>query len=259
VISRAKTPSELQNNSKIPHCQSLQDYQIKQPSILVVIVRSRPHSAVRARLFRLFGLSITVSLLCLTAAAAGSKIVHRWRTEEPFPPLHKILVIAVLENYLIRQELEDEMERLLAKSNVQGIKSHMVLPPRNELMEGELKQRILESDLDAVLVIRPLSSEQKTEEVVTAVSGAYYLPPAPYYNFWPYWHMTWGQSFSTASYFKEHTVVTAEFNLYNTKDEKLLWSGQTETLYGEDFKKLAKDYAKTIAKQLKKDKIITAD
>jgi hypothetical protein len=39
------------------------------------------------------------------------------------------LVIAVLQNYLIRQEFEDEMERLLAKSRVEGIKSHMVLPP----------------------------------------------------------------------------------------------------------------------------------
>jgi hypothetical protein len=39
------------------------------------------------------------------------------------------------------------MEELLAKSNT-GIKSHMVFPPRNELMEGELRQRIREGTLD---------------------------------------------------------------------------------------------------------------
>jgi hypothetical protein len=198
---------------------------------------------------------VCVVLLFTSTVLAGTKIVHRWRTDQPVPALRKILVIAVLENYLIRQELEDEMEKLLAKYDITGVKSHMVLPPRNEMMEGELKQRILEADFDAVLIIRPKSSQQKSEEVVT---GVYYAPPAPYYSFWPYWNMAWGQHYSTTSYFEEHTIVTAEFNLYNTKDEKLLWSGQTETVYKEDFKKLAKDYANTIVKQLKKDQVIGA-
>ena len=49
------------------------------------------------------------------------------------PKLEKVLVIAVVENDLIRQHFEDEMEKLLAKFNVEGVRSHMVLPPRNEL------------------------------------------------------------------------------------------------------------------------------
>jgi hypothetical protein len=74
------------------------------------------------------------------------------------------------------------MERLLAKSGVRGIKSYMVLPPRNEMMEGELKQRIKDSTLDGVLIVRPKAARQDTEEVVT---GAVYAPPAGYYTFWP--------------------------------------------------------------------------
>ena len=60
---------------------------------------------------------------------------HRsWATSEPMPPpLKKILVIGVLQNYLIRQEIEDEMEKLPAKTGVEGARSDMVLPPRNEL------------------------------------------------------------------------------------------------------------------------------
>ena len=55
------------------------------------------------------------SILALAAVPllAGTKIVHRWvLTDQPIPKLKKILVIAVLENYLIRQEFEDEMEAL---------------------------------------------------------------------------------------------------------------------------------------------------
>ena len=47
-----------------------------------------------------------------------------------------------------------------------------------------------------------------------------------------------------------------EFNLYSTKDEKLVWSGESDTLYSKDFEKLGKGYAESLVKQLKKDKVI---
>jgi hypothetical protein len=69
---------------------------------------------------------------------AGTRIVFRWvLTGIPMPNVKKILIVGLTDNYLVRQEFEDKMEELLAKSNVTGIKSHMVFPPRNELMEEE--------------------------------------------------------------------------------------------------------------------------
>jgi hypothetical protein len=208
--------------------------------------------AVTAR--ALFLTVMTLLMLIVLPLSAGTKILHRWvLTGQPMPKLKKILVIAVLENYLIRQHFEDEMEKLLANAGIEGVKSHMVLPPRNELMEGELKQRIKESDLDAVLVIRPKAMRQESKEVVTE---AFYMPPPGYNTFWPYWNMTYSQFSQTSSYMEENTIVSAEFNLYNTKDEKLLWSGETDTVYSKDFGKLGKEYANALVKQLKKDKVI---
>jgi hypothetical protein len=197
---------------------------------------------------------LAILTLATLPLVAESKIVHRWvLTGVPMPKLKKILVIAVLENYLIRQEFEDEMEKLLAKSGVAGIKSHMVLPPRNEMMEGELKQRIKASTLDAVLVIRPKAVRRETEEVV---ASGIYLPPPGSYSFWPYWNMAYSNFYPTSSYTQQNTIVRAEFNLYNTKDEKLLWSGETDTVYSKDFEKLGKSYAKMLVNQLKRDKVI---
>ena len=51
-------------------------------------------------------------------------------------------------------------------------------------------------------------------------------------------------------------MVSAEFNLYHTKDETLLWSGETDTVYSENFEKLGKEYARALVKQLRKDKVI---
>jgi len=199
-------------------------------------------------------LLFTLLSVVATPLLARTKIIHSWvHAGEPMPKFQKILVIAVLENYLIRQEFEDEMERLFAKSGIEGVRSHMVLPPRNELMEGELKQRIKEADYDAVLVIRPKAFRKETEEVGTK---AIYMPPTAYQSFWPYWDMAFKQYSAKGSYLKENTIVSAEFNLYRTSDETLLWSGETDTVYSKNFERLAKEYANTLVKQLKKDKVI---
>src|SRR5271170_7934281 len=96
---------------------------------------------------------LTILMLATVPVIADSRIVARWvLTGLPMPKLKQILVITVIDNYLIRQEFEDQMERLLAKSGIEGVPSHMVLPPRNEMLEGELRQRIKEEPtLDAVL------------------------------------------------------------------------------------------------------------
>jgi len=204
----------------------------------------------RQRLLTLLAIFVFVVLPLL----ASSRIVHRWvLTGVPMPPMKKILVIAVLENYLVRQEFEEQMEKLLAKNGVEGIQSHMVLPPRNEMMEGELKQRIKESDVNGVLIVRPVAVRKESEEVIT---GGIWVPPPGYYNLYPYWNMAYGSFYPTSSYTKESTIVRADFNLYNVTDEKLVWCGETDTVYSKDFDKLGKEYAQLLVKQLKKDKVI---
>jgi hypothetical protein len=195
-----------------------------------------------------------LSILAITVLPlmADTKIVHHWvLTGVPMPRFQKMLVASIMENYLIRQEFEDEMEKLLEKYSVEGIQSYMVLPPRNEMMEGELKQRIKESSLDSVLVVRPKAVRNETEEVVTA-----YLPPPGYYTFWPYWNIAYRGFYPGSSYTKENVIVRVEFNLYSTKDERLVWSGESDTIYEKNFEKLGKGYAQALVNQLKKDKVI---
>lgn len=226
------------------------DVSMNSMKLAPVHLRSRSHGIGIHLVFCAF----TIVTVVVTPLLARTKIIHSWvHAGEPLPKFKKILVIAVMENYLIRQEFEDEMERLLAKSGIEGVRSHMVLPPRNELMEGELRQRIKEADYDAVLVIRPKAFRKETEEVGTK---AIYMPPTVYQSFWPYWDMAFKQYSAKGSYLKENTIVSAEFNLYRTNDEALLWSGETDTVYSKNFGKLAREYAETLVKQLKKDKVL---
>ena len=204
----------------------------------------------RPRLFLLCAL-LALSALPLLA---GTDLVHRWvLTGVPMPKFTKVMIATMTENYFVRESFEDEMKKQLEKNGVQAVQSYMVLPPKNEMMEGELRQRIKESVLDGVIVVRPKDARKETEEVVT---GGVWVPPPGYYTFWPYWNMAYGQFYATSWRTEENIVVRVEVNFYNVKDEKLVWSGETDTVYSKDFEKLGKDYAKTLAKQLKRDKVI---
>jgi hypothetical protein len=202
---------------------------------------------------RIVALIAILSLASLPLFAI-TRIVHRWVvTGLPMPKFQKMLIAGVMDNYLIRQEFEDEMKTLLAKYGVEGVQSYMVLPPKNEMMEGELKQRIKESSLDSVLVVRPKAVRSETEEVVT---GGGYMPPPGYNSLWPYWNMAYGDPYPLNTATKEDIIVRVEFNLYATKDEMLIWSGESDTLYSKDFRKLGKEYAQTLVNQLRKDKVL---
>ena len=118
---------------------------------------------------------------------------------------------------------------------------------------GELKERIKESVLDGVIIVRPKDARKETREVVT--SGIW-VPPPGYYGLYPYWNMAYGQFYATSWSTEENIIIRVEVNMYNVKDEKLVWSAETDTVYSKDFDKLGESYAKSLVKQLKRDKVI---
>ena len=195
---------------------------------------------------------ITVFCLARVPLLASTKIAHRWVvTGAPIPRFHKMLVAGIVEDYVVRQEFEDQMKKLLANYGVEGVQSYLVLPPRNEMMEGELRQRISESALDSVLVVRPRAVRDGSDELV---GGGMYVPPQGYYTFWPYWNVA---SDPANSHTKENSPVKVEFNLYSTADERLVWSGETDTIYLSSFEKMRRQYASALVNRLRKDKIIS--
>jgi hypothetical protein len=200
-----------------------------------------------------FRASALIAILALVTfpLLASTKIAHRWLLSgTPLPTFRKILVAGIMENYVARQEFEDQMKKLLSNYGVEGVQSYLVLPPRNEMLEGELKQRIRESSLDGVLVVRPRAANSESDEFV---KGGIYVPPQGSYTFWPYWNVASDPANSDS---KENAPVRVEFNLYSTKDERLVWSGETETIYSGSFDKMKKQYALALVSRLSKDKII---
>lgn len=200
------------------------------------------------------GALIAMLSLVVLPVLASTRAIHRWVVSGiPVPQFHRMLVAGMLDNYVTRQEFEDQLKKLLAKYGVEGVQSYMILPPNNEMMERELKQRISESSLDSVLVIRPNAVAQNEN----AFRKAAYVPPPGSFTFWPYWNATYGDFYPANSSNNGNTVVRMEFNLYSTKDERLVWSGESDAFHSKDFGKLGSEFAEMLVSHLHKDKVIS--
>jgi hypothetical protein len=200
------------------------------------------------------GAFLALLVLATLPLFAGSKIVHRWMPPgAPVPRLQKVLVVRIGENILVRQQFEDEMKRLLALYHVEGVQGYLFLPPKNDMMEGELKQRLKESSLDSILVVR--ARIVPGEPDAPSARGSY-TPPSGYSTFWPFWNMAYADFSPAAPDAKDGTYAHVEFNLYATKDEKLVWSAETGIVKSKDFDKLGNEYARMLVNQLRKEKLI---
>ena len=207
----------------------------------------------RFRLSALFGFLALATLPLF----AGNKIAHRWMLPgTPVPRIQKILVVRIGENFLARQQFEDEMKRLLALYGAEGVQGYMFLPPKNDMMEGELKQRIKESALDTILVVRARGVPKQADP--SAAPGIY-APPAAYSSFWPFWNTAYSDPppvSGNAPNTKDNGLVRVEFNVFSTKDEDLVWNGETGAIKSKDFDRLGNEYARAVVNQLRKDKLI---
>ncbi|MBI3484697.1 MAG: hypothetical protein HY012_06040 [Acidobacteria bacterium] len=194
-----------------------------------------------------------ICLALVLSAAAETKIVKRWViTGMPVPTLNRILVVGLTENYIVRQYFEDEMERLLPKEGAVGIKSQMVLPPKDEMTQEEVIRRIHESKLDAVMIVRPKGIRKEEEYFPPSWN---YIPNPTYMGLGPYWGYAYGAVY-TPGYMEQYTIARVEVNIYGAHDDKLIWSGLTDAFLKRDMEKVAKDFAKTMVKQMKKDKLL---
>jgi hypothetical protein len=164
----------------------------------------------------------------------------------PMPAVKRILIVGLTDNYLVRQEFEDKMEELLAKSGVTGNESHMVFSAK---MTAHPRKYAGCSARRASQGSPPGITRSGNRRVLRA--------SARLYTFWPYWNLAYTSVYSTTSYIKQNTVIPAECNIYNVKDEKLIWSGESDTMLEKSFEKMGKGYAQSLYNQLKRDKAIS--
>lgn len=177
------------------------------------------------------------------AGCASTRIVESWQAPGA-GPLHfnKVLALAIVENESVRRVAEDALQSNL--KGVQAVQSYKALGGVDLGDRERAKERLRQDGFDGVVALRLISSQQELSWTTSAV-------PLP--SFWGFY----GAAYPPAQ-LNVDTLVRVEISVYSLAEDKLIWSGISETYDPQNAEKLVGEVVEAAGNELRKKGLIAA-
>ena len=189
----------------------------------------------------------------IIASCTSTKITSSWREPDKqviVEKLNKVLLVALFKDETSRHKAEDQMAGYLKGK---GIVSYNYLKEGfDKKNENALRERIKADGFDGAVTMR-LVDVDKEENYTRGNISSY---PVYYRNFSGYYHRSWSY-YSTPGYYSTTKTYTIETNVYSIKEDKIIWSGLTETTNPDGVKKLTEEVAAVVYKKMVKEGFIS--
>lgn len=187
-------------------------------------------------------------LLCaLVISCATTQMVGVW-TDPTYEkaPVKKVLVIGLGENPTNVRVFETAMASQLKKHHIDTVLGSDVIPAGAPFDTTGGRKFCRDNGIDLVTVTRVLGLSKEAEYV----PGTTYYTPAPgYRGFYGFYHTAYSVV-STPGYIREYAVATVETNVYSMKDERLVWSGQSQAVDPTSALDAAGDFAEVFVREM---------
>lgn len=189
----------------------------------------------------------------IAASCTSTRITSSWREPDKqvaVNKLNKVLVVALFKDETSRHKAEDQMAGYL---NGKGIVSYNYLKESfDKKNEDALREKIKKDGFDGAVTMR-LVDVDKEENYTRGNISSY---PAYYRNFSGYYYRSWSY-YSTPGYYTTTKTYTIETNVYSIKEDKIIWSGLTETTNPDGVKKLTEEVAQVVYKKMVEEGFIS--
>ncbi len=176
------------------------------------------------------------------ASCTSTRITSSWREPDKqvvVNQLSKVLVVAMLNNETNRHKAEDQMAGYL---NGKGVVSYNYLDANfNKNNEDALRNKIKADGFDAAVTMRLIDVDKEQ----TYTPGNMLSYPDYYRNFSGYYYRSWS-FYSSPGYYSTTKTYTIEVNVYSIKEDKIIWSGLTETTNPDGVKRMTEEVAKVV-------------
>lgn len=193
--------------------------------------------------FQWFGLAVA-AIFC-ACSMNNTRMINSWTNPDiKAQPIHfnKILVVAVAPSDTERRSAEDAM---VAKIGPKATPSYALLN-ESELKDLTIaKKRIQQETFDGMVLLRWLGVREEKEYSATPTQSP----------LWDHYSYSW-------TYMQETNVVLwkilqLETRIFSMADEKLIWSGTTETVEPPAIPQLVKNVARVIEKKLRSQGLLS--
>jgi hypothetical protein len=185
--------------------------------------------------------------LVLLASCASTKVVEQWTDPSFVGKLKNILVLSLNDSDKSRQLFEDGFLNELKQRKIQSSVSYELIPSNGDINKEKVQAAIAGSDIDGVLVLRPVKVTKEQRDVRSDAANTRYDDFYAYVG-------TYRPNYD--AYTVEDTIVHVEANLYAVEGAKLVWSGKTETFNPTDVETFLNDIVKAILDQISGARLI---
>jgi hypothetical protein len=186
----------------------------------------------------------------LAASCATTSFTSSWKAPDAQPLTFKagdkVVALVVSKNSAIRRAGETALVGELNKRGLVGVPSYSLVSEVDAADESKAKVAIDTTGAVGVVAMRPVGTEQK---ISSTPSAGYY--GSPYYGgFWGggYYGYGWGG----ASEIRTDTYVSIETLVYDLRQNKLVWAGQSKTMNPSEVDKFVVELAGAVSKELQK-------
>lgn len=220
-------------------------------------MRTKKESANYKPVFKVAVLALT---LLFAACASSTQLTGSWKSPEASGKMYDNIVVAALtDNILARQEVEKDMQAQLMQRGIKATRSIDVFPPSRDSQNGPDVNRLLDqmrgAEHDAVLTVALVDEKTQSRYVPSNVG---YRPVTRYtwYGNFRGYYTYWYPILYEPGYYTEDKIYYLETNLYDVNSDALLWSAQSRSYSPGSLRRAAEKLAEITINKLAQDNLI---
>jgi hypothetical protein len=205
--------------------------------------------------------AIMLSIFLYTCSPS-TQIMGSWKSPDvPAQNYQRIVVAALTDNVLARQEVENDLQVQLQRRGIQVTKSIDLFPPSVGAKAGPdvnlLLESIKENGHDAILTAA-LVDEQTETRYIPGSMGYRPMTRFMWYGSFRGYYNYWHPMLYDPGYYTEDKVYYLETNLYDTDTDRLVWSAQSKSYSPRSLRRAASRFAEITVQKMSEDNVLPA-
>lgn len=180
--------------------------------------------------------------LFVISCGSSTTFIDSWKDPNAKPTtFKKIVVIAVLPDETNRRISEDALCKNIKNPNVECVRSWTIIPQDRVSDLEYAKAQIAAGGFDGAITLRLVGLDEKTTTVTSGYVAGYAV--TPYYStFGGYYNYAWPRVYQSSTT-DLTSLVRVETNIYSVAEQKLLWSGISETVDPTSIREMVEEIA----------------
>jgi hypothetical protein len=201
-------------------------------------------------------------LALLLAGCATTSFTSVWKAPDAqplqFSAGDKVVAMVVADSTGLRRSGEANLADELDKRGLQGVPAYSLLADADVKDEAKARAAIEASGAVGVILMRPMGKEQKISSTPSMYYGASYYGAPHYGGMWGggYYGYGWGGGIYDPGTIRTDTYVSIETVIYDLRQNKLVWAGQTRTMNPSDVEGFVTELATAVSKELRESGLV---